>query len=366
MKIKIITYHFALNYGAFWQAYALQTALRDLGEESSFIQYIPVSWYKNGLKHIKGFLGAKFKKNLFKAQRAKQFKACQHLLNIDEDRYNSIRALRAHPPEADIYITGSDQVWHPAWTDGALIPYAYFLDFGRAATRRVSYAASLGGCAYDVLQRDEVRRVLSKFNYISLREVSSQAYISTLTDNTVEVSPDPVFLLASHRYPSWPCQHGLIKKPYGVTYLLHNQYNSVLSLIEHLQSHYQCEIKNLFLGVNDRELRDVSHTFFSPLEWIDAMKSSEFVLTNSYHAVIFSLLYHKPFYVIPTVKAHSQMNARLLDLLCYFKLSDRLIGLDWVKTLHELFSKQINWAFVDRQIAYLRKQGNQFLLKAVS
>lgn len=361
MKIKLITYHFALNYGAFWQTYALQRFLQTRGYDCRLIHYIPMNRSKRVVKGIKQCFGQVLPKRRYEAFKRKQFLSCAHLLSIDKTIYYDLKSLKKSPPQADVYITGSDQVWHADWTFGDIIPYAYFLDFGKSGVRRVAYAASLGGTIYHAKQVEEVKRVLSNFDHISLREPSSQPYISGLARQPVMITPDPVFLLNTELYPSKINKATEMSESFGLLYFLHDQFNSALSIIDFFQSYYHCEIKNANPGSQDQKLKNMSKVIPSPIEWIDMIRLSQFVLTNSYHGVIFSLLSHTSFFVLPTRNKNAKMNSRVLDLLGFFNLTERVIWQNCRKNLHKLMVKEINWEQVDRQIAVLQNKGGTFL-----
>ena len=170
MKIGILTFHFAFNQGAVMQCYALQKYLELQGHEAVVINYRPgyhtvmhAAW-RNPWSYSRVFW-RKFRSRSLPARlllAARSFMRCMYwnLLQVDRQNqaafrsfvekylhltpeYHTFAQLQQSPPELDAMISGSDQVWNPDLLGGEFDP-AYFLDFGRPSTRRLTYAVSLG------------------------------------------------------------------------------------------------------------------------------------------------------------------------------------------------------------------------------
>ena len=198
MKTLTVTIHHSTNYGASLQAYALQKALENMGYENEIFEYP----YRNNnitKKTVKGTLRSYYLKFLKVLRGGKTERLSEHFANFHKEKmkltriYESMDDLRNDPPVADAYITGSDQVWNLA-TKNEFIP-ARFLDFGPKEVKRISYAASVEVLKYSEADKDMVRRCLSAFDGISLREESACEYIKDITGRTTVHVVDPVFLL---------------------------------------------------------------------------------------------------------------------------------------------------------------------------
>lgn len=155
MKIKTITCHDVYNLGASLQAYALAAYLQSQGHEVEIIDYQPLYLRHYRLAGVpnprfdKPFLReayqiAKFPGRLYDRLTSKRKKAFDRFtaqyLPVTQTKYSDLASLRAAPPEADLYIAGSDQIWNPLFQNGK--DPAFFLDFVPEGKRRISYAAS--------------------------------------------------------------------------------------------------------------------------------------------------------------------------------------------------------------------------------
>ena len=155
MKVSIITYHDEDNYGATLQAYATYKAVASLGYEPEIINLHMA--HRQSLRTLLLFSLKRFRFNSF---RRKVFKNCTPL-------YHSVDELRANPPASDVYLVGSDQTWNPTISKADAM--AYFLDFGKPETKRVSYASSFGHAVWEdteFAKKDYVKKLLSRFSDI--------------------------------------------------------------------------------------------------------------------------------------------------------------------------------------------------------
>ena len=166
MKIGILTFHWATNYGAILQSYALQTYLIKCGHEVVIIDYKPkkydLSLYKiftsRHLLNLRESI-----KNLEKEKELAKFRS-QHLRLTK--RYSSLEELKTNPPQCDIYISGSDQVLNPSFTqygEGRKSPASsYYLDFGDSSVKRIGYAVSFGCTVYPEKAKQIAQPLLKK------------------------------------------------------------------------------------------------------------------------------------------------------------------------------------------------------------
>lgn len=229
MKALVITRHAISNYGSLLQAYATQKVLQTLGYECEIIDYIrddesyfnrektllkrKKDWNKNPIKRFI-YLMLRQPESVLSGWRFEKERS--KILNLTE-RYNTYEKLKNGYPKADIYITGSDQVWGPT-EDGSYDP-VYCLKFLPRHTKKISYAASFGRTEMNDSIRNYYKENLSKYKYLTVREDSAVQLIQKF-GLTVQQVIDPTLLLSSEEWLKL-CG-GIQKGKYILVYQLHN------------------------------------------------------------------------------------------------------------------------------------------------
>lgn len=344
MKIKTITCHDVYNLGASLQAYALATYLQETGHDVQIINYKPLYLQHYQLSGVsnpaydKSFLRqayqiAKFPGRLLERLTSKRKKRFDDFtaqyLPITEQTYSSNEELAGAPPDADAYIAGSDQIWNPLFQNGK--DPAFFLDFVPPEKRRVSYAASFAVDTVSSADQERMKPWLEKFDTISVRENSALAILDGMGVTGVQVC-DPVFLLDA---PKWK---RMAVMPELNSYILVYDFDSnplISTIVRRLAEKTGKKIVSVF----PMEGADAVWPDMGPLEFLGAILNADLVLSNSFHATAFSLIFHKEFYV---VNRQEHINTRMQDLLTSVKLQARLI-----QDLGDLSLSEIPWAEVD-------------------
>lgn len=219
MKIGIITYWGAqTNYGQVLQCYALQNFLRMKGHDVFVIRYnrekdiLPTDILKkiskifNPLFIVSYFLRRleqkKIDKDIYSHNRGFDDFRKKYIIQSSKE-YESFLELRNNPPEADLYITGSDQVWN-YWNIPIKryknVVHAFFLDFGGSNIKRISYAASWGITNLPQDYKKEIQPLIKRFDYISVREKSGIALCKQCGRENAEWVCDPTLLLCANEY----------------------------------------------------------------------------------------------------------------------------------------------------------------------
>ena len=347
MKVGILTYHWEDNYGATMQAYATMRAVEQLGHEPFFIDLrLP---YAPSIAQRVVFA---LKRHRFNGFRRRNFKRRSPKI------YTSVEELRANPPKADCYLTGSDQTWNPQIAK-KLLP-AFFLDFGPDAIRRVSYATSIGLNEWEpspAFSDDEIRRAVERYGSLLLRETSALQICKETFGREAKQVCDPVLL-----FPEYSALTGPIK-PSGeaVVYKLIDDAGFYDIARETAQK--------LGLPVRSigsvRKIKGFRSAYPESVEnWISRFAESEVVMTDSFHGTVFSLLYHRPFVIYIGDPNRVTRIKSLLDLL---GLSDRILshGAN-ADDMHRILTKSIDWADIDRRLSDMRSQSFSLLDKALS
>jgi len=327
MKIKTITCHDVYNVGASLQAYALQRYLSNLGNEVEIIDYKPeyLLHYRlmgvNNPVYNRPILREMYQlmklPGRLKARRSirkKKFDVFREdYLRTTPKTYHSIKDLKKCPPIADMYIAGSDQIWNPLFKNGR--DPSFFLQFGDEFTRRVSYAASFATDWIEEPYFSDIQEWLQSFDSISVREKSGLRILESMGYIGIQVC-DPVFLLEKDIWESLEVYSG--KKPYLFVYDFDN--NKLLHTIaKQLAEKYNWSI----ISVNQLEGADEIVGSMGPREFLGYIKNAEFIISNSFHATAFSLIFNKNFYVL---NRNEMINMRMSDLLSDMGLDDRIIS----------------------------------------
>ena len=363
MKIKTITCHDVYNAGASLQSYALMTYLKNQRHDVEIIDYKPDYlshhydlWYISNPKYRNiilkyPYLLAKLPnrlKELF-SQRKKDYDYfTKNYLNLT-NRYNSIDELKKNPPIADVYLAGSDQIWNIMFNNG--YDPAFYLQFGDKNIVKASYAASFAVEEQDYKYDSNIKEWLSEFDYIGVRESSALEILNGYNVKGQQVM-DPVFLLTKEEW------NGLVKPIKEDKYIFVTDFDKneiMMKLAKELANKYNAKVISLVpLGYEDEVYKDDQ----GPLGFLSLIKNACCVLSNSFHATAFSIIFHTDLYVVNRI---DKINTRMRDLLEMFGLSDRLIS---VKQDIDK-SNEINWNDVDLKLKDKRNQSIEYLNKVI-
>lgn len=330
-KAGIITFHCADNFGAFLQVYALQNAIERIEVDVEVIDFQPediINSYQmklnivkllkeDGLlKTIKSILAKiYYYKNIRKRTRKFEYSRNKYL-KLSKNKYFTPQELVNNPPSYDYFIAGSDQVWNPVFIKN--IGYSYLLDFVKDNSSRLSYAASIA--QYEVEGMESIyEKYLSKFNYISVREKSAQKYLNGITTNKIDVHLDPTLLIEKEQWSNLSYEEHLDYK-YIFVYDLETS-KEIINLTNKISEEKGYKVISYSKSKNFKQ-GTKSFKYSSPEEFIGLIKNAELIVSSSYHGIVFSIIYNKPFYAAP----HKLRGSRIIDLLETLNLSERIIS----------------------------------------
>lgn len=330
MKIKTITCHDVYNVGASLQAYALVTYLRSLGHDAEIIDYKPdylsnhySLWGLNNSAYDRPIVRELY--NLAKlpgrlkarhSKRKKCFDAfTREYLPKTERRYGSNEDLKKNPPEADIYFAGSDQIWNCFFQNGK--DPAFYLDFAPAGSIKASYAASFSTEDVPEEWKPQVRQWLSGLNYISVRESSGVKIMESLEIPGAVQVLDPVFLLNRDAWSAIEQKPEHIE-PYVLLYDF-DRNPEMLRFAQKLASEHGWKVYSIL----PCEKCDRCFSQEGPLAFLALVHHAEFVVSNSFHATAFSLIFQKQFVVF---NRSESINTRMQDLAYLSGTGNRLIS----------------------------------------
>lgn len=391
MRIGIITFWKSDdNYGQQMQMYALQYYLRSIGHDAYLIRYDPTqkmgffSFLKRGVKKalkssaLLAIPSLRLKiKNEKKKQELKEwnkkvnvkreFLKFQNKNIIMSDKiYHSYSELRKEPPVADAYITGSDQVWHDSLFLNKTA--GFFLQFGANNIKRIAYAASIGReikeNEYSIL-----KKWLSTFTAISVREESACLECKHVGRFDAITTIDPTCLLSPKHYKSMMQKPKEPFTPYVFMYILNvdKTEDTGWLLVEEYIREKGWKVKTVASSGYEPacELIPNNWNILATIpQWLGLIECSEGVVTTSFHGMIFSILFHRPFLVVLLSSRHARANTRITHILSLLDLSNRIMKKN--ESMAHQMDSPIKWELVDKRIGELREKGCDFLKQALT
>lgn len=326
MRTGVVTFHNAHNYGATLQTWALQKALKRLGADPCVIHYHPEVIDKlyvlPKLDTAKKRWRYLTKKNIRRRRKKLKIKYIRYSEFLKKNltlcgNYRTVAELEAAPPGLDCYITGSDQVWNPDHTGG--FDPAYVLSFAEKGARKAAYAASIGRENFPVQTRENYVSGIQDFNAVSVRERSSAAAVEEAYGKPVSVVLDPTLLLYREEYEEIKVPSKYSEK-YILVYMMENNRDMVhlanrISIVTGLP---------IIQRKPGRIFKNELDSFFThtPGEFLGDLEKAEYVITNSFHGTVFSIIYERPFISL----LHSETGSRTIDLLESLGLEDHILS----------------------------------------
>lgn len=369
MKAGIVTFNSAHNYGAVLQVYAMQEYLKSLGLDVDVINYRIKeidNVYKlynvrrKDPKLIRGIKKAKkiLKVNLcerWKLEKRKNFEYfINNVLNTTKP-YTTLQEIQKDFLQYDVLIAGSDQIWNTELTKG--FKPAYFLEFGNKDARRISYAASLGNDSIDEKYTLFYKRYLENFDFISVREEAMKDILKDLTDKPITRVIDPTLLLDKEVYDKLKIETRYKGKDYIYVHYIGND-DKTYEIADQLSRKLGIPVlHNRQKGLFENELDSLFNA--RPEEFISVIENAKYIVTNSFHTTVFSLIYEKDFITIP----HATRPARMQNLLEIAGLSNHLV--EDVRIMPKLETLKIDYKDVKRRLLEERKSSIEFLNNAI-
>lgn len=375
MRIGILTLPLHVNYGGILQAYALQTVLERMGHEVEVIATplvkLKISWKRKILAYPKRILlkylfqrkevSVFYEKHINESNMLVQQNTQKFIQRyIHRHQVSSLLALKEQ--DFDAIVVGSDQVWRKVYFTNSNEPLKNaFLQFAqRWKIRRVAYAPSFGTDDWEYsLQDTNVCAALIKyFDALSVREKSAVKLCSQYLGVDACHVLDPTMLLDARDYTELvESNHTPHSKGNMHCYIL-DRTPETNKLIDYIASEHH--LIPFFVGADTYNL-EVSELerIQPPVErWLQAFREAEYIVTDSFHACVFSILYRKPFVVYGNKERGM---ARFHSLLSLFGLEDRLVtNIDDYKSLCD-----IDYDVVYEKLNNMRKISFDFLAKAL-
>lgn len=369
MKVSIITIVDNINYGTYLQAVATAKIINKLGCESEVINYVrpyisakqtAYNYLENkSMSLLKRIMYAFFYFSLypFMVWQVKRF--LFRNANVTK-RYKSFDELQNKPPKADVYLTGSDQVWNSVYNQG--IDKAYFLGFVNAP--KIAYAASVGLKSFSKGISSEIISLLSCYKSISVRESFGVEALNNIGIQDVCQVLDPTFLLEKPQWLLLANERIKVTEKYLLIYSVEVDRNDFIlkearkiSKRMGLKIYWvcpTCKFKSSLKGV------DRIFNFASVETFLNLMANADFVLASSFHGTAFAINFNKQFLSI----SPSAYNTRVLSLLKLCGLESRYVACSLMESdIDNLVS--IDYDVVNAILNKERKKSLQFLSSAL-
>lgn len=310
MNVALLTIWHEMNYGAELQAYATIKILKNLGHNVRMIDIRLsdrdcLSLKSRIIQLIKSYSPVSRKFNAFWKDHIPTTK-----------RYYSIEQLCKDWPNADVYVVGSDQVWNPQIT--GTFNDIFFLNFGSSDVKRISLASSFGQDAWEYPELiPSIKRLLSKFSLISCREESGVKILKETFGYDAKLVLDPTLLLDSYS----ELYDGNFNTTDKIVYYPLSDDRELADLANKLADYYNIEAVN----INKASYLWGKILWDKPSigEWLKNIAEAKFVITRSFHGLVFSLLFNKDFAVL---KGRNNRTTRLTNLLKLLNLEDRMFN----------------------------------------
>ena len=334
MKIGIYTQPLRTNYGGILQAWAMQKVLRDMGHDVTTFDsdpFLSLSWKKKPYVYSKRFISKLlgridtiFLEKKYNRERKIIMQNLQLFIekHINQTIFRNIEEISAD--NYDILLAGSDQVWRPRYNRNI---YHSFFDFAEhSRVKRIAYAASFGTDEWEYTEEQTKRcaELAKEFSVISVRENSGVDLCNNYLGVDAVHVLDPTMLLKRKDYENLIDNGTPTHEPKGnlLCYILDEteEKNSLINKVAKDRGlkpyRGQAKIHNTKVSLEERVQPPVE-------QWLRNFRDASFVITDSFHACVFSIIFGKPFVVVDNKQRGS---ARLQSLMSLFQLEDHLLS----------------------------------------
>ncbi|WP_373707497.1 polysaccharide pyruvyl transferase family protein [Kaistella sp.] len=373
-KIAILTQPLGKNYGGIIQNYALQIVLKKMG-------FDPITINRQKNKEYSKLRLLLFDIKMKRLRRAKPLSEFPKFLTAQErmDVYqNNFKFIKEHirltesldsdnkfyrfftKNSFDAYIVGSDQTWRPRYSPNI---YHYFLDFlyhKPTTSKKIAYASSFGTSdwEYNTQETETVKMLVQQFDAVSVREDSGVDLCKNYLDINSEHVLDPTLLLSVEEYRQLYSNKNLPKGNGVFLYILDSSADKK-SIIDKVSDFFNDKVYYIFPKLNFASKNKLfeSMQYPSAERWLKSFDDAEFVVTDSFHGTVFSIIYEKPFVTIPNKK---RGKARFVSLLRPLGLEHRLI--ESLQDLNPtLLEENIDFSLVKSRLDVMKEHSVNFL-----
>lgn len=327
VKVLIVTMHRGNNYGSALQTYALFKKIKELGHDPIVLDYVPErinlkKMIKYAAQQFFGLKGLKVKYNALRSILIliSSYKCYNRFFNRElllTKRFYSEREIEQRLPDADVYMTGSDQVWNSFHNQG--IEDVFFLKFVPDIKPKVSYSASFGKDKLEPWEIDITRKYLNRYNFISVRESSAVDILKDMNISGVAVL-DPTFLYDCAGWEN-KAVDSRERDSFVLVYSVEPDKRSIIHIAKEIANKIDAKVFMVEWGRKPYENVDKMISLVDPLMLIDYFLKAKFVVASSFHGTALAINLNRPFISLVPAK----FNTRVESILNKVGLSDRLV-----------------------------------------
>lgn len=373
-KVGLITYY-GNNYGGCLQAYAIQKTIQDIGFESRIIQvYIPLvgekaqKWVavRRILKNPIAFLyRRKYIKEDSKnnAYRSRAFDRYRSEFLIFDTSFTLSANSQKGAEDYNIFVCGSDQIWnpnlygvHPIWT----------LKFAPKGSKKIAYAPSLGISSIPAEFVTDFQENLKDYTFLSCREQEGANCLSKIINKDIDVVLDPTLLLTPEQWHEF-ARPVSIKKPYIFCYLF-GDYDYIAEVKKRVKAHFGLDIVCLPYNLRELKADDLKLYDITPNQFVWLIENAKYVVTDSFHASVFSIKMSTPFVSLKRTSDNDKknMNSRLYTLLYTVGLEECMIDENMINDIDDIVERDVDFKTANEKLAIYMKRDVVKLEKALS
>lgn len=345
-KISLVTIFDTINFGTYLQAFATAIKLQEMGADVEILWYERKHhWYRFPFEnkfHILRYLTYiyacyKHNKSYFQKRKCREF-VSRHI-RVSK-LYYTHEELKCNLPKADVFVTGSDQVWNTIHNYG--IEPVYYLDFVPDNIKKVALSASIGMSEWDPLHKAESKYLLQRYNAISVREFDAVKMLSEIGIKSQKVV-DPTFLLSREVWSKYakPYKH---TKPYVLVYSVEGGVcDTIISkTARQVAIHLQADVIEVNYVGEDKQITDCDLRFYyaTPETFLSLMLGASYTVVSSFHGTAFSINMKIPFISV----APERFSSRIDSLLRQTNLTNRKVSEYNEKLVDKLLSNPIDFS----------------------
>ena len=357
-KISIITLQGIRNYGSALQTFATQKIFEKYGFDVEIINYTRVdaktrnllnsftvndSFFKKIFKYLL-LIPSIMKQNIVFSSFLRKY------IRLSHRKYSNEIELENNPPVADIYCTGSDQVWNFDWNKG--FKPEFYLAFAPRGKRRISFSASIGRDDFDESEKQEVRKYLNLYDNISVRETKAINILENLGIKNSSHVIDPTLLFPRDFWINFASKRK-IKGNYVLVYQL-NKNDKFDKFAVEFAKRKKCKLIRLCYRFDQIRLPGQAIVLPRVPMFVSLIENASFVITDSFHVTAFSLNLNKEIIAIYPKK----FSSRLDDLLTNTNTISRHL-IDYSN--YEICEKKLNYEDVNNYFKVKRSEAEKFL-----
>lgn len=364
MKIGILTFHCAHNFGAVLQCYALQEVLKMMNHEVEILNYRP---------QYLATQCPKVRLNTFKCKNPlrlynkitfliPQLKKKYRLYTKFENDYYQLSPPISNKDQfiniANKYqyiVIGSDQVWNTKYNHKDMLWFGAFCN-DLKNTKLIAYAASAGNPSFSIEEIQEMSTYINQFKDISVREHELKNVLSPYIKQNIQCVLDPTLMAPPSIWKRFQNVNINEKDPYILIYQARKD-NNVFRIAKQIAKQKHWNIITIDFHDNSTGIYKRYHKTISPYQFVSYVKKAQCVITTSFHGTVFSIINETPFY---TLRLNDGADARNEEILKLLKLENRFIN----KMDNIVFSK-VDFQICNQTLKILREQSYNFLYLAI-